>query len=204
MSARIDRIKPLATPRMLLLIAVLVVAWCGLWEAFSIANVLSGIIVAVIALVIAGASPAGHAVHFGALFQLVWLVLVDLVRSTAQVVWEILTPVDYTDEIIIGIDTRADSSAHLLLLTVSITLTPGTAIVDINVDTGRLYLHLLHADAAPQVTKHVERLAELACRSFPTADLGTDSPSDPATDPASDPVAVPNSEPLVDGEDTAT
>ena len=86
----------------------------------------------------------------------------------------------------------------------SITLSPGTAIVDINVDTGRLYLHLLHADAAPQVTKHVERLAELACRSFPTADLGTDSPSDPATDPASHPVAVPNSGPLVDGEDTAT
>jgi multicomponent Na+:H+ antiporter subunit E len=208
MSALINRIKPLATPRMLLAIAVLVIAWCGLWEAFSIANVLSGIIVAVIALVIAGASPAGRTVHFGALFQLVWLVLVDLVRSTAQVVWEILTPADYTDEIIIGIDTRADSSAHLLLLTVSITLTPGTAIVDIDVDTGRLYLHLLHADAAPQVTKHVERLAELACRAFPTADLGTGSTSDPAVDLAvdlaSDPIAVPNSGPLVEGEDTAT
>ena len=87
MSALINRIKPLATPRMLLVIAVLVIAWCGLWEAFSIANVLSGIIIAVIALVIAGASPAGRAVRFGALFQLVWLVLVDLVRSTAQVVW---------------------------------------------------------------------------------------------------------------------
>ena len=109
---------------------------------------------------------------------------------------EILTPADYTDEVIIGIDTRADSSAHLLLLTVSITLTPGTAIVDIDVDSGRLYLHLLHADAAPQVTKHVERLAELACRAFPTADL--------ATDPAAHPVVVPNSGPLPEREDTAT
>jgi multicomponent Na+:H+ antiporter subunit E len=204
MSALVNRIKPLATPRMLLVIAVLVIAWCGLWEAFSIANVLSGVIVAVIALVIAGASPAGRTVHFGALFQLVWLVLVDLVRSTAQVVWEILTPVDYTDEIIIGIDTSADSSAHLLLLTVSITLTPGTAIVDIDVDTGRLYLHLLHADAAPQVTKHVERLAELACRAFPTADLGTDPATDSATDSATDAIAVPNSGPLLEREDTAT
>jgi len=184
MSALILRMKPLATPRVLLVIAALVVAWCGLWEAFSIANVLSGIIVAVIALVIAGPSTAGRSVHIGALTQLVWLVLVDLVRSTAQVVWEILTPADYTDEIIIGIDTKADSSAHLLLLTVSITLTPGTAIVDINVDTGRLYLHLLHADAAPQVTKHVERLAELACRAFPPADLISVSDSEPISGPS--------------------
>lgn len=188
MSALILRMKPLATPRMLLVIAALVVAWCGLWEAFSIANVLSGVVVAVVALAIAGPSTAGRTVHIGALLQLLWLVLVDLFRSTAQVVWEILTPVDYTDEIIIGIDTKVDSSAHMLLLTVSITLTPGTAIVDINTTTGRLYLHLLHADAAPHVTKHVERLAELACRAFPTAD----------------PISGPSSGPIFEREGTAT
>lgn len=169
MKTFLDRLRPLATPRMLLVIVALVFAWCALWEAFSIANALSGVVVAVVALGIAGPTTAGRTVHIGAMLQLFWLVLVDLIRSTAQVVWEILTPVDYTDEIIIGIDTEADSSAHLLLLTVSITLTPGTAIVDIDSNTGRLYLHLLHADAAPQVTEHVERLAELACRAFPAA-----------------------------------
>jgi multicomponent Na+:H+ antiporter subunit E len=208
MSALVNRIKPLATPRMLLVVAALVLAWCALWEAFSIANVLSGVVVAVIALVIAGPSTAGRTVHIGALFQLVWLVLVDLVRSTAQVVWEILTPADYTDEIIIGIDTKADSSAHLLLLTVSITLTPGTAIVDIDTDTGRLYLHLLHAGAAPQVTKHVEQLAELACRAFPAADPTSGPTSGPTTGPATGLTTGPatglTSGPAFEREDTVT
>ena len=188
MSKLVARLKPLATPRMLLVITPLVLAWCALWEAFSIANVLSGLVVVVVSLLVAGQSTAGRTVHIGAMLQLFWLVLVDLVRSTAEVVWEIVTPVDYTDETIISIDTKADSSAHLLLLTVSITLTPGTAIVDIDANTGRLYLHLLHADAAPQVTTHVERLAELACRAFPPANS----------------IPVPISVPISVKEDTAT
>ncbi|MFT5027560.1 MAG: multisubunit Na+/H+ antiporter MnhE subunit, partial [Ilumatobacter sp.] len=96
MSKLVARLKPLATPRMLLVITPLVLAWCALWEAFSIANVLSGLVVVVVSLLVAGQSTAGRTVHIGAMLQLFWLVLVDLVRSTAEVVWEILTPVDYT------------------------------------------------------------------------------------------------------------
>jgi hypothetical protein len=36
-----------------------------------------------------------------------------------------------------------------------------------DVDTGRLYLHLLHADRAEGTIAHVRRLAELACRALP-------------------------------------
>jgi multisubunit Na+/H+ antiporter MnhE subunit len=83
-------------------------------------------------------------------------------------VWEILTPIDYTDETIIAVDTQAEARSHLFLLVVAITLTPGTAVVDTDPDTGRLYIHLLHADAEPQVIEHVRQLAELACQAFPS------------------------------------
>ena len=46
-------------------------------------------------------------------------------------------------------------------------LTPGAAVIDSDADTGRLYLHLLHAEKAPGIEQHVRRLAELACRTLP-------------------------------------
>jgi multisubunit Na+/H+ antiporter MnhE subunit len=101
--------------------------------------------------------------------KLAAIVALDLVRSTFHVVWEILTPTDYTDEAIIAIDPPVDARSHLLLLVVAITVTPGTAVIDTDEETGRLYLHLLHAEAADEVTAHVHRVAELACRAFPVS-----------------------------------
>ena len=53
------------------------------------------------------------------------------------------------------------------MLLVAITVTPGTAVIDSDGDTGRLYLHVLHAEKAPEIEQHVRQLAELACRALP-------------------------------------
>ncbi len=156
--------------RSTLIVIALVAAWCALWETVSVANVLSGLLVAVPIVALSGSKTNGSSIRVVPALQLIWLVLVDLVRSTISVVWEILTPTDFTDETIIAVDTQAETRSHLLLLVVAITLTPGTAVVDTDPETGRLYVHLLHADAEPEVVDHVRRLAELACRAFPGHD----------------------------------
>ena len=153
--------------RSIVVVVALVGAWCALWESFSFANVLSGIVVAVPAVLLTGSQTNGPTIRIVPAAKLVWLVTVDLIKSTIDVVWEILTPIDYTDETIIAVDTQVDARSHLLLLVVAITLTPGTAIVDTDPDTGRLYIHLLHAEAEHEVIEHVRRLAELACEAFP-------------------------------------
>ena len=153
--------------RRLLTMTLLVVAWCALWGEISMANVLSGALVAVAATMFAGVDRASGGVRLVPLVHFVWLVAVDLVVSTVQVAWEILTPTDYTDEAIIAVDTRIDARSHFLMLVVAITVTPGTAVVDADVDTGRFYLHVLHAEKAPEIERHVQRLAELACRALP-------------------------------------
>jgi multicomponent Na+:H+ antiporter subunit E len=163
----------LLSVRRLLTMALLVVAWCALWGAVSVANVLSGAVVAVAATLFAGVDRSAGGIRVLPLVQFVWLVAVDLVVSTVQVAWEILTPTDYTDEAIIAVDTRIDARSHYLMLVVAITVTPGTAVVDADVDTGRFYLHVLHAEKGPEIVRHVQRLAELACRALP-------SPSSPA------------------------
>jgi multicomponent Na+:H+ antiporter subunit E len=160
-------LRELLLPRRLLTLALLVGAWCAAWGEVSVANVLSGTIVAVGATLVAGVEPGMGRIRIVPLLRFVWLVAVDLVVATATVAWEILTPTDYTQEAILAVDTSLESRSHLLMLVVAITVTPGTAVVDMDVDTGRLYLHLLHADRADGTLAHVGRLAELACRALP-------------------------------------
>lgn len=159
--------RAILTPRRLVIIALLVGAWCALWGDVSIANVASGTLVAVVATVFSGVDRNAGGLRIVPLLHFGWLVAVDLVVSTVQVAWEILTPTDYTDEAIIAVDTSIASRSHFLMLVVAITVTPGTAVVDTDRDTGRLYLHLLHAEKADEIQRHVRRLADLACRALP-------------------------------------
>ena len=162
-------LRTLMTPRRLATLVLLVGAWCALWGTVSVANVLSGLAIAVGALLVAGGDAGAGSVRVVPLAQFIWLVVVDLVTSTFRVAWEILTPTDYTDEAIIAVDTQIEARHHLLLLVVAITVTPGTAVVDTDPDTGRLYLHVLHAEDSGEIIAHVQRLAELGCRALPVA-----------------------------------
>jgi multicomponent Na+:H+ antiporter subunit E len=166
-------LRELLMPRRLLTLALLVGAWCALWGDVSIANVLAGSVVAITVTLAAGVESGQGRLHLFPLVQFCWLVAVDLIVSTVSVAWEILTPTDYTDEAIIAVDTEVESRAHLLMLVVAITVTPGTAVVDSDADTGRLYLHLLHADKADGIVEHVQRLAALSCRALPVTSGAT-------------------------------
>jgi multicomponent Na+:H+ antiporter subunit E len=166
-------VRLLFAPRRLFTMALLVAAWCALWGAVSVANLASGVVLAVAVTLFAGIDPDAGRIRPWPLLQFGWLVAVDMVTSTVHVAWEILTPTDYTDEAIIAVDTQLGARSHLLMLVVAITVTPGTAVVDTDADTGRLYLHLLHADQHDEIQRHVQRLADLACRAFPVTEATT-------------------------------
>ena len=156
--------------RRLLSTVMLALAWCALWGSISVANAASGLVVGFLASArLVGTDGTGGIrvkplLHFGA------LVAIDLAQSTVSVAREILTPTDYTEEGIVAVDVPPGTRAHLLLLIVAVTVTPGTAVVDADPDTGRLYLHLLHLDRAEDTVEHVLELAELACRALPMND----------------------------------
>jgi multicomponent Na+:H+ antiporter subunit E len=167
----------LVSPRRLLTMALLVAAWCALWGSVTVANVISGTLVAVAATTFAGTEPDASGLRVVPLLHFLWLVLVDLIVSTVYVAWEILTPTDHTDEAIIAVDTEIGSRSHFLMLVVAITVTPGTAVIDTDRDTGRLYLHLLHAEKAEEIEQHVRQLATLACRALPVTEPVTEAAS---------------------------
>ncbi len=160
----------LAKPRRLTTIAVLTMVWCGLWGQVSTANLLAGFAIAV-AITASGVGTAGSGrIRPWLLVRLAGVVSVDLVKSTINVATEIITPTDSTDESIIAVQVPAASRDHLLLLVIAVTVTPGTAVVDTDPETGTLYLHLLHAKRQAETVDHVHQLAELACAALPTND----------------------------------
>lgn len=165
------------TIRRLSAVVVVVATWCALWGRVSVANVASGLLVA-LALTLVGIGPGGAGrIRFVPLVRFAALVAVDLVRSTVDVAREVLTPTDRTNEAVIAVTTPVEARRHLALLVVAVTLTPGTAVVDADPDTGTLYLHLLHAERRDETEAHTRALAELACAALPGATTGHDGVS---------------------------
>lgn len=154
--------------RRLATIAALTLVWCGLWGNISIANVLSGAAIAVAINASGVGTPGTGGIRLWPLLRLVGVVAVDLVKSTVNVAAEIITPIDSTDESIVAVEVSVPTKDHLLLLVIAVTLTPGTAVVDADPETGTMYLHLLHDKRRDETVAHVHQLAELACEALPT------------------------------------
>ena len=162
------------TIRRAMSVALLTASWCALWGSVSFANVGSGLAVGFIASSrLIGTEGMGR-VQFGPLVALAWLVAKDLAVSTVSVAREVLTPTDYTEEGIIAVDVPVSTRSHMLLVIVAVTVTPGTAVVDVDPDESRLYLHLLHCSREQATAEHVRELADLACRALPMPDDRSD------------------------------
>ena len=159
----------LLTIRRLVAVVLMTAAWCVLWGSVSVANVAAGLVVALGIGALGVGTDLTGGVRLRPLLAFAGIVAVDLVRSTINVAVEILTPTDYTEESIVAVELQPEARHHLLLLIVAVTVTPGTAVVDADPDTGTLYLHLLHHDRREETAAHVHQLADLACRALPVA-----------------------------------
>ena len=160
------RLRRQLTFRRAVSVIALTAAWCALWGSPSAANILSGLVVSAAATTLGMPARSGG-VRLWPLLQLIKLVAVDLVVSTAVVVREVLTPTDFTDEAIIAIPIPPAGRVHLFLSYVAITITPGTAVVAAEADASVMYLHVLHADRRDEVQAHVLELFDLAERALP-------------------------------------
>lgn len=151
-----------ANLRLLGMGSAVVLAWMSLWRDISWANLLSGVAIVGVMLATGLLRPTPVPLRLVPFANFIFLVIGDLLKSTWAVVYEVLTPTDYTEEGIIAVDVPPGSCDSFLLLTVAITITPGTAVVDVDRQREILYLHLLHLEGRDEVEAHVLELAELA------------------------------------------
>jgi multicomponent Na+:H+ antiporter subunit E len=145
----------------------LVAVWLLLWGDVTVANVLSGLIVAGLVVALAGSRRRGQitvrplaAVRFAAHFA------VQLVVATAVVAWEVVTPRNRIRTAIVAVPLHGCSDAVATLIADTISLTPGTLTVEVDRQPLTLYVHVLHLRDVEQVRRDVRRIEVLAVRAF--------------------------------------
>jgi multicomponent Na+:H+ antiporter subunit E len=164
--------------RMPTLIIWLTLGWALLWGDFSLANLLAGILVAV--LVVAIASPTGvswfqrTSIHPISALVFVTYFLFQLLRSNLIVAWEIITPGSRLNRAIIAVPMHVATDGLITLVGNAVTLTPGTLTVDVreaDPDAGTppiLYVHVLQVGDVESARASVLKLERLAVKAFGT------------------------------------
>lgn len=145
------------------LMAWLVLVWMLLWGTWSWANLISGTLLALVVTVLLPLPPVigGARVHPVGLAVYVGYFLTDLVRSAALVAWQTIRPGGIGNSAIIRVQLRTDSDLLLTIVAESLTLVPGSVVIDMDREHRTLSLHVLHVrDLADVESRRAAVLAE--------------------------------------------
>ncbi|MPZ52817.1 MAG: hypothetical protein GEU79_08805 [Acidimicrobiia bacterium] len=144
----------------------LTVVWVALWGTVSWANVLGGMVVAVLVMTLIPPHRPGPPVGTRPLVavRLVFYMLWKMVEASASVAWEVLSP-GKVRSAIIAIPIRGASPAVVSTSCICIGLTPGTMVLKIADDPPTLYVHVLRMSSIEKSRAdilHLEKLIEEA------------------------------------------
>ncbi len=133
-----------------LLITWLTLVWVLLWSDVSLANVLSGIVVAVVATTLMPLNPVPfHArLHPWGTVELLARFAWDVVVASAQVAGLALRPGRVPRGAVIRVQLRSHSDVVLTITAELASLVPGSIIVEAHRLTGTLYVHVLDVELA--------------------------------------------------------
>jgi multicomponent Na+:H+ antiporter subunit E len=137
------------------LLAWLVLVWILLWGTWSWANLLSGLLVALAVTVLLPLPAVAGGIRVRPLSLLGFLghFLVDLAISGAQVAWQALRPGSQRRSAIVRVELRTDSDLLLTIIAQTLSLVPGSLVLDLDREERSIALHLLHV----RDHEHVER-----------------------------------------------
>ncbi len=129
-------------------VAWLVLVWVLLWGTFSWANLISGTLVAVLVLAVfplpriagSGRLRPWPAVRFLGRF------VVDLARSSVQVAWQSVRPGPPVRSAIVAARIEEPSEFLLAMVVETLSLVPGSVVIDVDPAERTLYAHVLGAD----------------------------------------------------------
>ena len=145
----------------------LVAVWVALWRDVSIANVVSGVLVA--AAVMWFFPPERRTaltVDVLALGRFGATVFWSIVRANIVVAWEVLTPSNRINEGVVAVELASSHPVAITLVSHAIGLAPGTMVIDVDKGEGDqpslLFVHVLHLREVEDVRSEVLELERLA------------------------------------------
>ncbi len=136
----------------------LAVGWAALMGSFTLPTLIVGFVLGYGAAWIA--RPLfGETMYFERLTRIVKLSVLfiyELIVSSIQVVWDVLTPQHLAKPGIIAMPLDAKSDAEIFLVANLISLTPGTLSLDVTDDRKTLYVHAMFLDDPEQLKKELK------------------------------------------------
>jgi multicomponent Na+:H+ antiporter subunit E len=137
------------------LLVWLVLVWNLLWGTWSWANLLSGVLVALAVTVLLPLPPVvgGARLRPVALLRFLGHFLADLISSGALVAWQTVRLRGIERSAIITVQLRTDSDLLLTILTESLTLVPGSMVIDLDRENRIIALHVLHVEGQQDVER---------------------------------------------------
>lgn len=137
---------------------VLAFSWMLLNGDFNIVDFIIGFSVGFIALSLTHASQ-GHLSYGRKVWAPIYLVLyflMEVVITSIQVVWDVLTPTHLSQPNIIRVPLDVKSDLEIMILSNMISLTPGTLTLDVSEDRSHLVLHAMFASNEEEVIANIK------------------------------------------------
>lgn len=155
--------------RRLTAITWLTVVWIALWEDLTWANLLAGVLVAILVMWATPARPAGsvHGVRPWALVNLSAYFVWKLAEASAILAWEVVTPHNRINPAIVAVPLSSRSPGIVTMVSNMVSLTPGTLTLEVDEETMTIFIHVLHLETMDAMRKEVLHLEELAMAAFP-------------------------------------
>ncbi len=134
----------------LLLNLLLAITWAAITANFTFTGLAIGYVLGYVALwftqPIFGQGPSPYFTRVIAGIKLLVYFHYELIKSSIDVAWDVLTPRAHATPSLIEMPLDAKSDLEILLVTNLISLTPGTLSVDVTEDRSTLIVHAMFAE----------------------------------------------------------
>jgi multicomponent Na+:H+ antiporter subunit E len=149
-------------------LVILTAIWVLLWGRLSVANVLSGLLVAVALLVFVHPYRVVRppVIRPVALVRLGLYLLHQLIVSNLLLIREVLTPSSHLSTGVVGVPLPGCSDEIVTIMTNLMALTPGTIPVEDARNPTVIYVHVLVPGDLDPVRHNLERLRDLTVAAF--------------------------------------
>ncbi|TYR78730.1 Na+/H+ antiporter subunit E [Priestia megaterium] len=97
-----------------------------------------------------------------AIVKLLLIFLRELFKSNIAVIQDVLRPKLKLQPAIFAMPTRLEKDWEITTLSLLITLTPGTLVIDVSDDNSTLYIHAMNTDDIDEVIKDIQHTFEKA------------------------------------------
>jgi multicomponent Na+:H+ antiporter subunit E len=146
----------------------LAVGWAAILGHFSLGTLSAGFAVgyAVLWLVRPLYGPTDYFERFWRVLGLAGVFLYELFASSLRVVWDVLTPTQYSRPGVVAVPLDAEAPAEITVLANLISLTPGSLSLELSEDGRTLYVHVMFIDDPESIRRELKALERRVLQVF--------------------------------------